>query len=60
LHTAESIRVRIDGIPGRYVLESSPDLVRWQFLDSVPARTGRVEVIVNHVGAPGRYLRAWR
>jgi hypothetical protein len=60
LHTADSIRVRIDGIPGRYVLESSPDLLRWLYLDWAPAPTGRVELIVTIDGVSGRYLRAWR
>ena len=56
----ESVRIQIDGIPGRYVLESSLDLLQWQFLDSAVLSTGRVEIIAPIVPGPARYLRAWR
>jgi hypothetical protein len=60
VHGPGSIRLQITSAPGRYVVETSADLVRWQTLHTAPAPAGKAEVILTTAGQSWRYLRAWR
>lgn len=55
-----AIRLRAESSPGRYVLESSTDLVRWADWYAAGAPTGRLEVVLPDAVGSIRYLRARR
>jgi hypothetical protein len=55
-----SVRLRVDSVPGRYVIESSVDMARWMTWFSAGAPTGRVEVIFPATSGSTRFLRAYR